>query len=82
MVNPAKQESADVQKVTLSPLQAPLQPPRPPTPVMALLNSNIFAPGFSTNPQATEITNQSAVHLRPKSSDMPDQLHTLSPTFA
>ena len=82
VVNPVNQESADVQNVALSPLQPPMQPPRPPTPVLASSNSNIFAPSFSTNPQATEITNQSTVNLTPKCSSMPGQLHLPNPPFA
>ena len=49
----------------------PMQPPRPPTPVMAPTNS-IFVPNFSTNPQINQF-------LGPKSSSVPFQLHMSMP---
>ena len=82
MLNPVNLESAHVQNVPLSPLQPPMQPPWPPTPVMASSKSNNFAPDFSTNPQANEITNQSDVQLRPESSSMPGQLSLPNTLFA
>ena len=46
VVNPETKQSADVQNFALSTLQPPMQPPRPPTLVMASSKSNNFAPGF------------------------------------
>ena len=44
-VNPVNQVPVDVQNVALPPLQSPMQPHRPPTPVMAPTNS-VFVPDF------------------------------------
>ena len=67
------QVPVDVQNVALPPPQAQptMQPPRPPTPVMAPTNS-IFLPDFSTNPQVNQF-------LGPKSSSFPCQLHMSMP---
>ena len=70
-VNPLNQVSFDVQIVALPTLQPPMQPPRSPTPVIALTNS-IFVSDFSTNPQVNQF-------LGPKSSSAPGQLHLSIP---
>ena len=70
-VNPVNQVPVDVENVALPPLQTPMQPPRPPTPVMAPTNS-IFVPEFLTNPQVNQF-------LRPKSSSVPGHLHMSMP---
>ena len=70
-VNPVNQVPVDVQNVALPPLQPPMQPRRPPTPVMAPMNS-IFVPDFSTNPQVNQF-------LGPKSYSVPGQLHMSMP---
>ena len=70
-VNAVNQGPVDVQNVELQPLQPLLQPPRPPTPVIAPTNS-IFIPDFSTNPQVIQF-------LGPKSSSVPGQLHMSMP---
>ena len=70
-VNRVNQVPVDVQNVALPPPQPPMQPLRPPTPVMALTNS-IFVPDFSTNPQINQF-------LGPKSSNVPCQLHMSTP---
>ena len=65
------QVPVDVQNVALPPPQLLMQPPRPPTPVLAPTNS-IFVPDFSTNPQINKF-------LGPKSSSVPCHLHMSSP---
>ena len=60
------QVPVDVQNVAPPPPQPPVQPLRPPTPVMAPTNS-ISVPDFSTNPQINQF-------LGPKSSSVPCQL--------
>ena len=65
--NQANQVPVDVQNVALPQPQPPMQPPRPPTPVMAPTNS-LLVPDFSTNPQVNQF-------LGPKSSSVPCQLH-------
>ena len=70
-VNPVNQVPVDVQNVALQQHQPPLQPPRPPTPVIAPTNS-ICVPDFSTNPQVNHF-------LGPKSSSVPGQLHMSMP---
>ena len=56
-----------------------MQPPRPPTPVLAPTESNIFVPGPSTNPQINQFTDQFAAFLGPKSSSKPGQLNLSNP---
>ena len=70
-MNQVNQVPVDVQNVALPPPQATMQPPRPPTPVMAPTNS-IFAPYVSTNPQVNQF-------LGPKSNSVPCQLHMSMP---
>ena len=76
------QASTSVQNVTLPRLQLLMQPPRSPTPVMPLLNSNTFVPNFLANPQANKNRDQPTVHLRPKKASMPGQLLLPSSLFA
>ena len=66
-VNQVNQIPVDVQNVALPPPQLPMQPPRPPKPVMAPKNC-IFVPDFSTSPQINQL-------LGPKSSTVPCHLH-------
>ena len=64
-VNQVNQVPVDVQIVALPPPQPPMQPRRPPSPVMAPTNS-MFVPDFSTNPQVHNF-------LGPKSSSVPGE---------
>ena len=52
-LNPVNQVSVDIQNVALPPLQPPIQPRRPPTPIIAPTNS-IFVLEVSTNPQVNQ----------------------------
>ena len=70
-VNQVNQVPVDVQNVALPPPLPPMQPRRPPTPVMAPTNS-MFVPDFSTNPQVDNF-------LVPKSSSVPGELHMSMP---
>ena len=70
-VNPVNQVPINVQNVALLPLQPPMQPPRPQTPVMVPTNS-FFVPDFSTNPQIKQF-------LGLKTSSVPGQLHMSMP---
>ena len=70
-VNQVIQVPVEVQNVALPPPQLPMQPPRPPTPVMAPTNS-FFVPDFSTNPRINQF-------LGPKNSSVPCQLHMSTP---
>ena len=71
MVNQVNQVPVDVQNVALPPPQSPMQPRRPPTPIMAPTNC-MFVPDFSTNPQLDHF-------LGPKSSSVPAELHMSMP---
>ena len=81
-VKAVNRASTDLQNVALPPLQLPMQPPRPPTLVMPSSNSNTFLLNFSANPRGNQTMDQQVLHLRPKSSSMPCQLHLHNPPFA
>ena len=73
--NPRNQGQTTVQNVA-PPLLLPLmQSPRPPTPVVAPLNSNTFDSDLSKNPQVNQFQDQSPALLGPKISSIHIQLN-------